>query len=149
MEVKIKIKIEIIDALPVEAIEKGGFNHVNYHDSSLTPPEINLFVIEGDVIYEYTILAPVLSDIPDNSLVKVKMLDEKKFLVEVLDFWPENIDLAKDFIARGNFNKLEFGYLAMLDGNNVLPSHIEFKALIPNYNKNLEKNNSWPLVRIF
>ncbi|WP_455820543.1 hypothetical protein [Pseudomonas cerasi] len=143
-----KIKIEIISAWPGEAIEKGGFNHVNYHDSSLTPPEKKLFVIEDDVIYEHTILAPVLSDIPDNSLVKVKVLDENNFLVEILDCWPKNIDLAKNFIAREKFNKLEFGYLTMLDGNDVLPSHIEFKALIPYYKNHLEKNNSWPLVRI-
>lgn len=144
-----KIKIEIIDAWPVEAIEKGGFNHINYHDSSLTPPEKKLFVIEDGIIYEHTILAPVLSDIPDNSLVKIKIMDENNFLVEVLDCWPEHIDLDKNFISREKFNKLEFGYLAMLDGNNVLPSHIEFKALIPNYKNHLEKNNSWPLVRIF
>ncbi|WP_312241706.1 hypothetical protein [Pantoea sp.] len=144
-----KIKIEIIDAWPVEAIEKGGFNHVNYHDSSLTPSEKKLFVIENEVIYEHTILAPVLSDIPDNSLVEVKVQDENSFIVEVLDSWPEHIDLAKDFITRERFNKLEFGYLTMLDGNDVLPSHIEFKALIPYYKSHLEKNNSWPLVRIF
>lgn len=143
-----KVKIEIIDAWPVEAIEKGGFNHVNYHDSSLTPPEKKLLVIEDDIIYEHTILAPVFSDIPDNSLVKVEVLDENNFLVEVLDSWPEHIDLAKNVISREKFNKLEFGYLAMLDGDNVLPSHIEFKALIPYYKNHLEKNNSWPLVRL-
>lgn len=143
-----KLKIEIIHSWPIEAIEEGGFNHVNYYDSSLTPPEKKVFVIEDDVIYEHTILAPFLSDIPDNSLVKVKVLDQSNFLVEVLDFWPEYIDVAKDFIVREKFNKLEFGYLTMLDGNDVLPSHIEFKALIPYYKNHLEKNNSWPLIRI-
>jgi len=143
-----KFKIEVIDSWPVEAIEEGGFNHVNYYDSSLTPPEKKVFVIEDGVIYQHTILAPVLSDIPDNSLLRVNVIDENNYIVEVLDGFPGHVDLTKDFIAREKFNKVEFGYLTMLDGNDVLPSHIEFKALIPNYKNHLEKNNSWPLVRI-
>ncbi|PWV69338.1 hypothetical protein C7425_101251 [Pantoea ananatis] len=143
-----KLKIEIVDSWPIEAIEKGGFNHINYLNDLFTPEMKRLFVIEGDMVTEHTIMAPILSDVPEDSLLRIKVFDPNNFLIEIVDKWPNNVSPKQGFIPKEKFNKLGFGYLAMIDKISVLPSHIEFKALLPYYKNHLAKNGSWPLIII-
>lgn len=71
-----KLKIEIVDSWPIEAIEKGGFNHINYLNDLFTPEMKRLFVIEGDMVTEHIIMAPILSDVPEDSLLRIKVCDQ-------------------------------------------------------------------------
>ncbi|MCX2201517.1 hypothetical protein ABEG96_08280 [Pantoea agglomerans] len=143
-----KLKIEIVDSWPIEAIEKGGFNHINYLNDLFTPEMKRLFVIEGDMVTEHIIMAPILSDVPEDSLLRIKVCDPNNFLIEIVDKWPNNVSPKQGFIPKEKFNKLGFGYLTMIDKISVLPSHIEFKALLPYYKNHLAKNGSWPLIII-
>lgn len=143
-----KLKIEIIDEWPEAAKNKGWLNHINYHDDSLTPPQRRLFVLENDKVYEHTILCPILSDIPDNILIKVETIDSNNFIIDTDCQWPENISPQHGFEPQSEFNHVGFGYLYAYTDIDVLPSHIEFNAMKRQYHHHLGKTSAWPLLKI-
>lgn len=143
-----KYRIEVLNEWPKQLLNKGGIKHVNYLNDSLKSLQRRLFVFEGGEIFEHTILCPVLSDLNDCSLVTVKTIDCSNFVIETLDKWPEGVSPLNGFIPQQKFNRLEYGYFCIIDKSSIIPSHLEFNALIAHYRSHQKGNKIRPLIKI-
>lgn len=143
-----KYRIEILNEWPKQLMNDGSIKHASYINDSLTSMQRRLFVFEEGKIFEHTILCPVLSDLNDSSLVAVKTIDCNNFIIEKLEKWPDGTSPLNGFIPQQKFNRLEFGYFCMVDKSSVIPSHLEFNALIAHYRNHQKENKSRPLIKV-
>ncbi|EOJ8050159.1 MULTISPECIES: hypothetical protein [Enterobacter] len=143
-----KYKIEVLYKWPNDLKKITSTQHAMDINDFITPMQRRLFVFERNEIYEHTILCPFLSDLKNNTLITVKATDQSNFIIETLDKWPEGKSPLKGFIPQQKYNRLEFGYFCMYGQSSLIPSHLEFNALIEHYHVHKNNNKTRPLIKI-
>ncbi|WP_152958564.1 hypothetical protein [Trabulsiella odontotermitis] len=143
-----KLEINIIYEWSEEAKKMGGYNHLNYYNQRLTAPVKKYFIIEDGQVYEHTVCCPILSDIRENTLLKVETINEGKFIVDTDCEWPDGVSPQHGYIPEAKGAEPGALYFYVCNNIDIITSRIEFNAMRRQYNYNASKNPGCPLVKI-